>query len=61
MLGAYSYADTPEMQQYFNEAISIRVLDVNSGRVLWGASSRQSDTGGTITVKILDKLKKEGP
>lgn len=61
MLGSYAYGENEQIRAYFNEAISIRVLDVESGRVLWGAAARQSDFGGTVIQKVLDKLKKEGP
>jgi len=61
LIGAYAFGETQQMRAYFNEAISLRLIDVNTGKVLWGVTSRQSDNGGTVMQKALDKILKEAP
>ena len=61
MLGSYAYAENAQLKVYFNEAVSIRLLDVNTGKVLWGVSSRQSDSEGTVIEKAIAKIRKEAP
>lgn len=59
LLGAYAYGENAQFRVYFNEALSIRLIDVNTGKVLWGVTSRQSDSGGTVMQKTLALMKKE--
>jgi hypothetical protein len=61
MLGSFAYAETAELKAYFNEAVSIRLLDVNTGKVLWGVTSRQSDSGGSVIQKAIDKIRTDAP
>ncbi|MBI4052105.1 MAG: hypothetical protein HY400_06335 [Elusimicrobia bacterium] len=58
LLGAATVADTKFFKKFFREAVSVRLLEVKSGKVLWGSSAYTKGIWGSSAIsKIISKLR----
>lgn len=62
LIGAATVADTKAFQQVFKEAMSVRILDVKTGKIIYGASAYKKGTfDGRPIPKIVKEIKTRFP